>query len=189
MNHVLIWLCCVFPLCGFAQKNSSGIYTSDDSSFVYGLPYEKGTCHLLIQGYMTMFSHHGEYALDFKMKQGTKVCAARRGVVVEIKEDSHEGGLGKKYLSKGNHVIIRHEDGTYGHYWHLMPDGALVNVGDSVYRGEIIGLSGNTGFSAFPHLHFEVTTKSTPSQNQIPTYFQTKKSIRHLKSFHWYKAV
>lgn len=185
MNRVILWFCFISPLTGLAQQNSS----QGDSSFVYALPYEKGTCHLLVQGYMTMFSHRGEYALDFKMKRGTKVCAARKGVVIEVREDSHEGGLGKKYLSKGNHIIIQHEDGTYGLYWHLMPDGALVNVGDSVSRGEIIGLSGNTGYTAFPHLHFEVTTQPTPGQNQIPTLFQTKKTIKYLRPLCWYKAV
>jgi murein DD-endopeptidase MepM/ murein hydrolase activator NlpD len=191
MNRVISCLLMLLPLLGRTQSNTStgSIGLTGDSSFVYSLPYEKGTCHLLVQGYMTIFSHRGEYALDFKMKRGTRVCAARRGVVVEVREDSHKGGLRKKYLSEGNHIIIRHNDGTYGLYWHLMPNGALVNVGDSVSRGEVIGLSGNTGFTAFPHLHFEVTTQQTPGKNQIPTYFKTKRSIRFLKSFRWYKAV
>ena len=191
----------LFFLAGFfiplviAAQNIQSIGTTaigandDDSSFVYTLPYEKGSCKFLVQGYMTLFSHRGEYALDFKMKKGTGIHAARRGVVVEVKEDSHVGGLRKKYLSQGNHIIIRHEDGTYGNYWHLMPEGAIVNVGDSVYRGELIGLSGNTGFTAFPHLHFEVTRKPTPGHNQLRTYFQTRKGIRFLKSFRWYKSV
>ncbi len=191
MIRISIALFLFLPLISLSQHSVPDAPRSSnrDSSYVYTLPYEKGTCHFLVQGYQTFLSHKGEYALDFKMKRGTRVCAARRGVVVEVKEDSHAGGLGHKYLNKGNHVIIRHEDGTYGHYWHLMPGGALVSVGDSVQQHELIGLSGNTGFSAFPHLHFEVTTKLTPSHNQIPTYFQTRKGIRYLRTFRCYKCV
>jgi murein DD-endopeptidase MepM/ murein hydrolase activator NlpD len=188
MNRCPAFLFLLFPILCSAQNNPvTG--NNGDSSYVYTLPYEKGSCHLLVQGYMTWFSHKGEYALDFKMKRGTKVFSARRGVVVDVKEDSHSGGIGKKYLSRGNHVIIRHEDGTYGNYWHLMPGGVIVQVGDSVRQGECIGLSGNTGFTAFPHLHFEVTTKPTPGHNQIPTYFQTRRGIKFLKSLRWYKSV
>ncbi len=47
-------------------------------------------------------------------------------------------------------------DGSIAYYWHLQKDGVLVNIGDTVQTGQWIGLSGNTGYSAFPHLHFEV---------------------------------
>lgn len=160
-----------------------------DLNFIYALPYSKGTSHLLVQAYQSSFSHKGEYALDFKMKRGTKICAARGGVVVAVKEDSHKGGLKWKYLSEGNHVIIRHEDGTYGNYWHLQFNGVLVNAGDTVQQGQVIGLSGKTGYTAFPHLHFEVTTEFSPGQNQIPTRFVTRKGKRYLKPLHWYKCM
>ena len=161
----------------------------DDNSFAYGLPYKKGKSYLLVQAYMSNMSHKGEYALDFKMHKGSKVCAARSGVVVEIREDSNKGGLKPKYLSEGNHVIIQHDDGSYGNYWHLKYNGALVNVGDTVQQGQVIGLSGNTGYTAFPHLHFEVTTQFSAGYNQIPTRFKTRKGIRYLKPLKWYKSI
>ncbi len=43
-----------------------------------------------------------------------------------------------------------------GEYYHLAPQGSLVEVGDTVRRGQRIGLSGNTGHTAMPHLHFAV---------------------------------
>jgi murein DD-endopeptidase MepM/ murein hydrolase activator NlpD len=171
------------------QKNSFMSEAKDENGFAYSLPYQKGKSHLLVQGYLSDFSHKGEYALDFKMRKGTKICAARNGVVVATREDSKKGGYKDKYLSEGNYIIIKHEDGTYGNYWHLNYNGALVNKGDTVLQGQVIGLSGNTGYSAFPHLHFEVTSEYTVGQNQMATRFKTKKGIKFLKPLHRYRAM
>ena len=158
----------------------------EDSSFVYTLPYSKGRSHLLIQAYQSNLSHKGEYALDFKMKEGTTICAARRGVVIALREDSDKGGLKQEMLSEGNYIIILHDDGSQAHYWHLRKEGALVNIGDTIESGQEIALSGNTGYSAFPHLHFEVTS---PGKGQVPTRFTTKKGIKYLRPGRWHKAV
>lgn len=171
------------------QKNSFINEIKDDNSYAYSLPYQKGHAHILAQGYLSTLSHKGEYALDFKMKKGTKVCAAREGIVVATREDSKKGGYNWKYINEGNYIIIKHEDGTFANYWHLNYDGALVNTGDTVQAGQVIGLSGNTGYSAFPHLHFEVTSQNTVGINQIPTRFKTRKGIRYLKPLHRYKAM
>lgn len=185
-------------MCGhlsFSQANSVFIKDvkedgSEEYSFAYTLPYEKGRSFLLVQAYQSkLFSHKGEFALDFKMKKGTKICAARGGVVVEVREDSRKSGIKSKYLSEGNHVIIKHEDGTYANYWHLKYNGALVNTGDTVEQGQMIALAGKTGYAAFSHLHFEVTTQFSPGQNQIPTQFVTKKGKRYLRPLHWYKRI
>src|SRR4051812_45374875 len=89
------------------QKASYINDIKDDDSFVYALPYEKGKSHILAQGYLSTLSHKGEIALDFKMKKGTKVCAARDGVVVAIKDDSKKGGYNWKYINEGNHIIVK----------------------------------------------------------------------------------
>jgi murein DD-endopeptidase MepM/ murein hydrolase activator NlpD len=194
MKPVLLFLTLLITVHSLAQTNSVLLkdtkeVSSDIHNFAYTLPYEKGKSYLLVQAYQSkLFSHKGEYALDFKMKKGAKICAARSGIVVEIKEDSKKGGTKPKYLSEGNHVIIKHNDGTYGNYWHLKYNGALVNVGDTIEQGQIIGLAGKTGYAAFSHLHFEVTTEFTPGQHQIPTQFLTKKGKTYLKPMHWYKA-
>jgi hypothetical protein len=157
-----------------------------DTSYVYSLPYQKGKKYLLIQAYMSKMSHKGEIALDFKIKKGTKVCAARPGVVVSTREDSDKGGLRPEMLSEGNYIIIEHADGTHANYWHLKKDGVLVNPGDTVEKGQVIGLSGNTGYSSFAHMHFEVVH---PVRGQIPTRFTTKKGIKYLRPGKWHKAV
>jgi murein DD-endopeptidase MepM/ murein hydrolase activator NlpD len=117
------------------------------------------------------------------MKKGSEICAAREGVVIEVKEDSDKGGLKDEYLAQGNHIIIRHNDGSIAQYWHLDKDGAFVNPGDTVQKGQLIGLSGNTGYTAFPHLHFQVKDKEG---KQILTRFFTRKGIIYLRPAKWY---
>lgn len=101
-----------------------------------------------------------------------------------MKEDSDVGGLKDEYLSQGNYVMILHSDGTEAHYWHLQKNGVTVNEGDSVKAGEIIGYSGNTGYSAFPHLHFEVVNKQGI---QLTTRFATNKGVIYLRPGRKYK--
>lgn len=157
-----------------------------DNSPVYSLPFSKSSKFLLIQAYNSKLSHKNEISLDFKMKKGSKICAARAGVVTGIKKDSDVGGLKDAYLSQGNHIIIKHDDGGEAMYWHLKKDGVLVNVGDTVKQGQHIGYSGNTGYTAFPHLHFQVYDKNGKN---IATRFKTKKGIIYLRPGKYYKAV
>lgn len=160
---------------------------ADDTSFVYGLPYQKGKAHLVIQGYYTSFSHKNRIALDFKMKKGTEVTAARNGIVIRLKEDGDRGGLKPEYRQYGNYVVIEHNDGTRAGYWHLKKNGVLVNLGDTVHQGQPIGLSGKTGYSALPHLHFIVWTNNNGQWQQIPTRFRVKNRERYLRPLHWYR--
>ena len=117
----------------------------DDSSFVYQLPYEINKTHLLVQGYFSRYTHKNRAALDFKMKRGTKVCAAREGVVVRIKDDGKRGGSNTKYRPDGNYIVLQHEDSTRTGYWHLKYKSTLVKVGDKVKQGQPMGLSGKIG--------------------------------------------
>jgi len=160
----------------------------DDTSYVYSLPFETNRSHLLVQGYFGPFSHKERAALDFKMKRGTKILAARDGVVTRVKEDGEKGGWNRKYRREGNNIIIQHSDNSRSGYWHLQKNGALVNVGDTVKQGQVIGLSGKTGYSAFPHLHFIVWKfDSKGNWQQGATRFKTKKGIKYLKPMKWYR--
>lgn len=169
-------------------RDLKGGRVHNDSSYIYWLPYQSSKKFLLIQGWESRFSHKGELSLDFKMKQGTKIFAAREGVVTEMKEDSDVGGTKEEYLSKGNHVVIRHSDGSYAGYWHLQYNGASVNIGDSVTKGQLIGFSGNTGYSAFPHLHFWVYQKDSAFKT-IPTRFHTKAGPKYLRPGQSYTSI
>ena len=160
----------------------------DDSSYVYALPYEEGKAHYMIQGYFSSFTHRERAALDFKMKRGTRICAVRDGVVIRLKEDGDRGGLKKEYRQYGNYVIIQHSDSSRAGYWHLQKDGVLVNVGDTVKKGQVIALSGKTGYSSTPHLHFMVWSSGVNRQwQQVPTRFQTSKGIKYLRPMRKYR--
>jgi murein DD-endopeptidase MepM/ murein hydrolase activator NlpD len=162
----------------------------DDSSHIYTLPFENKKKVFLVQAYESKLSHKGERALDFKVKTGTKICAARNGVVVSAREDSDEGGLKDENLSDGNYISIKHDDGSVAYYWHLQKDGVLVNTGDSIKTGQLIGLSGNTGYSAFPHLHFEVQGYDAKGNyKQLATRFYTKQGVTYLRPGKFYKTV
>jgi hypothetical protein len=158
----------------------------DDKSHVYFLPYEKGEKYLLIQASNSQMSHKNEVALDFKMKKGSKICAARGGKVVALRKDSQVGGLKQEYLSEGNYIIIEHEDGSHAKYWHLDYQGVFVEIGETVKQGQPIGLSGHTGYSAFPHLHFELTDIEG---KQILCRFKTKKGNIYLRPARKYTCV
>lgn len=175
-----------------AQLTDNEIYdlkagrVKPDNSYIYYLPFAKGSRFLLIQAYNSKMSHTKELSLDFKMKEGSKICAAREGIVIAARKDSDVGGLNSSYLNEGNHIIIRHNDGSSAMYWHLQKDGVLVNAGDSVKKGQLIGYSGNTGYTAFPHLHFQVQDKNG---NDIATRFLTKRGIIYLRPSKYYKRV
>jgi murein DD-endopeptidase MepM/ murein hydrolase activator NlpD len=160
----------------------------DDSSFIYQLPYQTGKAHMLVQGYFSRYTHKERAALDFKMKRGTKICAARAGVVVRIKDDGKKGGSNTIYRPDGNFVVIQHEDSSRTGYWHLKYKSVFVKVGDVVKQGQPIGLSGKSGYSYFPHLHFIVWRFDKNGKwTQIGTRFQTNKGIRYLRPFRIYR--
>ena len=160
----------------------------DDTSYVYALPYEAGKMFRVIQGYFSHFTHKERAALDFNMKRGTNIAAAREGVVVRVKEDGTKGGLNKKYRPHGNNIVIQHADGSRAGYWHLQHDGALVNVGDTVKKGQVIALSGKTGYASVPHLHFLVWRFDEKGQwLQVATRFQTSKGVKFLRGWKKYR--
>lgn len=129
-----------------------------DDDHVYLFPYEEGKSYHVIQSFGSRFSHTGleQFAIDFRMHEGTPVHAARSGLVARL-EERHDKGCWEDGCGRyANFVVILHDDGTTGEYYHLQQDGVLVDVGDRVEAGQKIALSGNTGHTTIPHLHFAV---------------------------------
>lgn len=95
--------------------------------------------------YKTLASHQG---VDFAVPTGSRVFATADGKVTEIRT---------RPTSAGKYIIIDHGTGYQTQYRHLSR--IDVKEGQSVKRGDIIGLTGNTGLSLSPHLHYEVKYK------------------------------
>ncbi|MFJ8166109.1 M23 family metallopeptidase [Streptomyces sp. NPDC096136] len=98
----------------------------------------------------TMWSHKHS-GQDFAVPVGTAVHAASAGTVV--KAGPNGGGDGPAY---GNAIVIKHANNTYSQYAHLSK--IQVKIGQKVSVDQQIALSGNTGNSSGPHLHFEIRT-------------------------------
>ncbi|MGM0370357.1 MAG: M23 family metallopeptidase, partial [Bacillota bacterium] len=148
---------------------------SEPDGSLYLFPYTHGEKYKLSQGYNGSYSHQNTLALDFAMDRGTKIRAARDGRVVQVKEDSNTGGASERYNEYANYITIYHSDGTFAKYVHLQYNGARVRVGDKVTAGQLIGYSGNTGWSQGPHLHFEVFKAVKMGQQTVATKFQNRK--------------
>jgi hypothetical protein len=139
--------------------------------YEYRLPF--GGANVRVdQGPGGSFSHadaQNRYAIDFAIAEATPVLAARGGVVMQVESDYERAGLNReKYAGRANFIRILHDDGSMAVYAHLQPDGVQVRVGQRVRTGDRIGLSGNTGFSTAPHLHFVVQVNRGMRLESIP---------------------
>jgi len=85
------------------------------------------------------------YGQDFSAPYGTEVYATGNGKVIAAGWNS--GGF-------GNHVVIDHGYGYQSTYGHL--SSIKVSVGMDIKRGDLLGLSGSTGTSSGPHLHYQI---------------------------------
>lgn len=152
---------------------------------LYDLPFAPGQSFVVSQGYSGAFSHQGEleFSLDFAMPEGTPIYAAREGIAVAVEALHSKGGPDPALQSKANSITLLHPDGTLAHYAHLVYRGSLINVGQTVKRGDMIGFSGNTGFSSGPHLHFHVyrIRSARGEWESLPVEFMTAFGIETLQ--------
>jgi murein DD-endopeptidase MepM/ murein hydrolase activator NlpD len=152
-----------------------------DDGHAYQLPYPNNTAQMVGQGYKGRKTHKNLFALDFNMKLNSTVCAVRAGKVVAVKDDSKKGGAKKTFMFDANYIVIQHADGSYADYAHLSYQGSSVKVGDVVEAGQMIALSGNSGYSSGPHLHLEIYVLTPSGKKSIPTLFRVAGSKVLLK--------
>jgi murein DD-endopeptidase MepM/ murein hydrolase activator NlpD len=171
MKATVIFLmgCLLFLSCS-PDSSDNNNPTSVEAKFV--LPYPVGEAYTCSQGFNSTFSHNGtfKYAVDFDMPIGTLVTAARDGRVVYVVQDYSDND---HTVGHENVVIVMHDDSTYARYVHLTTNGALVAENQLLAPGDTVGLSGNSGNSNHPHLHFDVTgTFAGRSDQTIPFDFK-----------------
>jgi len=137
-------------------------HARQSAAAIYRLPYADGLAFHIGQAPGGPLSTHGtpdsEYAVDIGMPERTPVVAARDGIVVYTEARESYGGRHPDLMSRANAVRIQHSDGTIALYAHLAHGGVNVFPGQRVKAGMQIGLSGSTGYSSGPHLHFAVQT-------------------------------
>ncbi|MFJ3882031.1 M23 family metallopeptidase [Streptomyces sp. NPDC090077] len=124
-----------------AAAAKTSLWAKPVDSYTLSATFGKG-------GNMWAHKHSGQ---DFAVPTGTKVKAAGAGTVV--KAGPNGGGDGPAY---GNAIVIKHANNTYSQYAHLSK--IQVKIGQKVSAAQQIALSGNTGNSSGPHLHFEIRT-------------------------------
>lgn len=97
--------------------------------------------------YRSLVQHNG---VDFTVPENSRVFATADGRVTDVSRNS----------TSGITITIDHRNGYKTRYCHL--NKALVRSGENITRGDIIALSGNTGLSLLPHLHYEVIHNGEP---------------------------
>ncbi|MBN2053238.1 M23 family metallopeptidase [Candidatus Woesearchaeota archaeon] len=121
-----------------------------------------------------------ENAVDFAMPEGTPILAAFDGIVEEVVDKYYTGKYEKSFLNKCNFIIIKHANGECSNYVHLKK-GCIVKERERVNKGQLIGYSGLSGFTSYPHLHFEVSADYSALRS-IPIRFKIKDKIVILSS-------
>ncbi|MGH8121273.1 MAG: peptidoglycan DD-metalloendopeptidase family protein [Rudaea sp.] len=152
-----------------------GDYRAQPDSTPYRLPFGAGSQFRINQGFNGEFSHHdpaSQYAVDIGMPEGTPVLAARDGVVMTVESDYYGNGLDMaKYGDRANNIRIVHADGTMAVYAHLELESARVQVGEHVHAGQTLALSGDTGYTTGPHLHFCIQRNANMDLISVPFEF------------------
>ena len=151
------------------------VHAKPDPAARYQLPFAPQQRFGISQAFGGKASHsdaQNYYAVDIAMPEGTPVLAARDGVVMTVDNDFFGAGLDmKKYGDRANNVRIVHADGTMAVYAHLQVESARVHVGDKVRAGQPLALSGDTGYTNGPHLHFCVQRNENMELRSVPFQF------------------
>ncbi|WP_326756072.1 LysM peptidoglycan-binding domain-containing M23 family metallopeptidase [Streptomyces hirsutus] len=150
-----------------APKSSSGSTTAKQAATTsgYSSPVPGGGLGTAYKVAGSMWSSGYHTGVDFAIPTGTSLKAVGAGTVVSA------GWAG----SYGNQVVIKLNDGYYAQYAHL--SSLSVSAGQTVSGGQQVGLSGSTGNSTGPHLHFEIRTTPNYGSDLDPVSYLRGKGV------------
>lgn len=184
-------------------------------SIIYSLPFT-GHWTVAKGGVVKETSHswsicNQRYAYDFYMEEsdatfkgqgnsvedylcyGKPIIAPADGIVIKIINIYIDTPISNKHEIacnvsdiRGNYIVIRHSDNEYSSIFHIMKDSFCVNVGDKIYRGQLIASVGNSGNTSEPHIHFQVQQSSSFLLSaSLPISFINikKNSVFHSETF------
>lgn len=137
----------------------------------YRLPFDAARLRVdqAPQGHFSHGDEENRDAVDFALPEGTRVLAAREGTVMQIQDGYQGNGLDRERDGgRANFVRVLHRDGSMALYGHLQAGGMRVRRGQAVQAGQPLGLSGNSGFSSAPHLHFVVQVNRGMGLRSVP---------------------
>jgi len=120
-------------------------------------------------------------AIDFPLSVGTPIYAALDGIVDNVIDNFDIGGPDIKLIDYCNLVTVKHTFNEYSHYAHLEKDSVPVEEGQEVKKNQFLGLVGLTGFTSYPHLHFEVF-KSMKDFPTLLVQFEYRNKIFTMRS-------
>lgn len=107
-------------------------------------------------------AYDGHNGIDYRivnfhnMETDIPILAAADGEVVATQDGEFDRRTEIVDGTPANYVIVRHEDGSDGWYWHMRTGTVAVTVGQQVTTGDTLGSVGSSGLSDGPHLHFEI---------------------------------
>lgn len=130
-------------------EEAVAIYNKTEPTYLFDKPFILPLNSKITSNFGNARVYNGELkgyhsGIDYRASIGTQVPSSNDGVVKIAKDRYYAGGS----------VVIDHGGGIYSQYYHLSK--ILVKVGDRVSRGDIIALSGNSGRTTGPHLHFGI---------------------------------
>lgn len=182
MRKILVWLGVMVwlgfsscatqpgtPVCLAGATLDEGGQCVAQRAAVHYLPFREGYKTFVSQAFHGAQTHKGydAFSVDFECEEGDPIVASRSGRVWDVREDSNHGCADPACSEDSNYVIIDHGDGTYSSYHHLRYLGAMVERGQKVCAGQVIGMCGATGYATAPHLHYSLTD----SRRTLPLRF------------------
>ena len=154
------------------------------SKNTYTLPLKNNTVFLAISSPQAHYSYW-KHAIDFSIDFNVPILASLEGEIVDVKDDSKEGGNDKKYadIKYQNYITTKHANNEFSQYVHLAHKSSLVKIGDKVEKGNSISKGiGMIGYTTTPHLHLMVFVNKDNKVGFESLEIQFEKKIKIIRT-------